>query len=185
VTIKEPRRVLSIVVCGAGPAIELPGFVKMAIERGWDVQVIATTPALAFFDQAAIEALTGNPVRSQYSPPGSPRSRIPDAIIVAPATYNTVNQWALGISDTYALGILAEQTGLEIPVVVIPFVSSALAARPPFERSVKSLRAEGVSVLLGPGGIKPHPVHTEAEHVSSFPWLVALDEVAGMTGFGL
>jgi phosphopantothenoylcysteine synthetase/decarboxylase len=67
----------------------------MAIDRCWDVQVIATTPALAFFDQAAIEALTGNPVRSQYSPPGSPRSRIPDAIIVAPGTYNTINKWAL------------------------------------------------------------------------------------------
>jgi hypothetical protein len=68
---------------------------------------------------------------------------------------------------------------------VIPFVSAALAARPPFERSVKSLRSEGISVLLGPGGITPHPVHTEAEHVASFPWLVALDEVAGMTGFGI
>lgn len=88
-------RVLSIIACGAGPAIDFPGFAKMAIDRGWDVQVIATTPALAFFDQAAIEALTGNPVRSQYSPPGSPRSRIPDAIIVAPGTYNTINKWAL------------------------------------------------------------------------------------------
>jgi len=185
VTSDERSRVLSIVVCGAGPATEFAGFVKMAIELGWDVQVIATTPALAFFDQAAIEALTGNPVRSQYSPPGAPRSRIPEAIAVAPATYNTINKWAQGISDTYALGVLAEQTGLEIPIVVIPFVSEALAARPPFERSVKALRAEGVSVLLGPGGIKPHPVHTEAEHVASFPWLVALDEVAGMTGFGI
>jgi hypothetical protein len=31
-----------------------------------------------------------------------------DAIAVAPATYNTINKWAAGISDTLALGILCE-----------------------------------------------------------------------------
>jgi hypothetical protein len=29
-----------------------------------------------------------------------------------------INKWALGISDTYALGVLAEQTGLDVPIVV-------------------------------------------------------------------
>ena len=182
---EQSEHALSVVVCAAAPAAEVGVLVREAVARGWTVQVIATSSARPFFDGAKIEKLTGGPVRSEYSAPGAPRSTIPAAIIVAPATFNTMNQWALGISDTYALGVLAEQTGLEIPIVVIPFVSEALAARPPFERSVKALRAEGVSVLLGPGGIKPHPVHTEAEHVASFPWLVALDEVAGMTGFGI
>ena len=47
--------------------------------------------ALDFFDQAVIEKATGSPVRSQYSKPGAPRSQIPDAIIVALASYNTIN----------------------------------------------------------------------------------------------
>ena len=179
------QHVLSVVVCAAAPASDVGVLVREATSRGWTVQLIATPSALPFLDAAEVEKLAGGPVRSQYSAPGAPRSKIPEAIIVAPATFNTINQWALGISDTYALGVLAEQTGLEIPIVVIPFVSAALAGRPPFQRSVKALRAEGVSVLLGPGGVRPHPVHTEAEHVASFPWLVALDEVAGMTGFGI
>jgi hypothetical protein len=58
---------------------------------------------LDFFDQVAIEAQADRPVRSQYSVPGAPRSQIPDAIIVAQATYSTINKWAPGISDTYAL----------------------------------------------------------------------------------
>jgi hypothetical protein len=182
---EQSERVLSVVVCAAAPAAQVGVLVADAVARGWAVQVIATPSARPFFNAAKIEKLTLGPVRSEYSAPGVPRSKIPEAIIVAPATFNTINQWALGISDTYALGVLAEQTGLEIPIVVIPFVSAALAARPPFERSVKALRAEGVSILLGPGGIEPHPVHTEAEHIASFPWLVALDEVAGMTGFGI
>ena len=177
--------VLSVVVCGAAPASSAGTLVREAASRGWAVQVIATPSALPFLDVDSLETMSGGLVRSQYSKPGDPRSLLPEAIIVAPATFNTINQWALGITDNYALGILAEQTGLEIPIVAVPFVSQALAARPPFQRSIKALRAEGVSVLLGPGGIEPHPVHTEAEHADAFPWLLALDEVGGMTGFGL
>jgi phosphopantothenoylcysteine synthetase/decarboxylase len=179
----SPReRVLSVVVCGAGPAAEIATFVKQAIDRGWIAQVIATPAALEFFDPAAIEALTESPVRSRYSAPGSPRSRIPDAIAVAPATYNTINKWALGISDTYALGVLAEQTGLGVPIVVLPFVNAALASRVPFQQSVKSLRAEGVSILLGPGAIEPHQPHTGGSLIATYPWHLALDEVDGMVG---
>jgi chitinase len=35
--------------------------------------------------------------------------------------------------------------------VVLPFVTTALASRTPFRRSVESLRAEGVKILLGLG----------------------------------
>jgi flavoprotein len=32
----------------------------------------------------------------------------PDAITVASATFNTINKWAAGISDTVVLGLLTE-----------------------------------------------------------------------------
>jgi hypothetical protein len=111
---------------------------------------------------------------ASLSPP--PRSEIADAIIVAPATYNTINKWAHGISDTYALGVLAETTGLAVPIVVLPFVNSALASRPPFQRSVEALRAQGVRILLGPGGVQPHPPRTGGDLIDSYPWHLALDE---------
>ncbi|HEX4833638.1 MAG TPA: flavoprotein [Trebonia sp.] len=182
--VAEREHVLSVVVCAAAPAASVATLVREAVSRGWAVQVIATPSALPFFDAGEIGEIAGRAVRSQYSKPGDPRSKIPEAIIVAPATFNTINQWALGISDTYALGVLAEQAGMEIPIVVVPFVSEALAGRPPFQRSIKALRAEGVSILIGIGAIQPHPVHTEDEHAASFPWVLALDEVSGMTGFG-
>jgi phosphopantothenoylcysteine synthetase/decarboxylase len=169
-------RVLAVVVCGAGPATAIGTLVRLARDRGWNVQVIATPAALEFFDRAAIETLTGHPVRSQYSKPGAPRSPIPDAILVAPATYHTINTWALGISDTYALGVLAETTGLGVPAIVLPFVNSALASRTPFRRSVESLRAEGVRILLGPGGFEPHAPRTGGDLIGDYPWHLGLDE---------
>ena len=76
---------------------------------------------------------------------------------MAPATYNTINKWANGISDNYALGILAEAVGLRIPVVVLPFVNHALASHPAFRRSVALLRDAGIDVIHGPGRLEPHP----------------------------
>jgi flavoprotein len=167
---------LTIVACGAGPATEISTCVKLAQDRGWTVQVIATPAALEFFDEQAIADQTGRPVRSQYAKPGAPRSLIPDAILVAPASYNTICKWAQGISDTYALGVLAETAGLGVPTVVLPFVNTALASRIPFRRSVDSLRAEGVRILLGPGGFQPHPPRTGGNLASTYPWHLGLDE---------
>ena len=178
----QDGRVLTVIVCGAGPASEAGQLIKLAQEDDWTVHVVATPAALDFLDVPAIEALTGGPVRSQYRKPGEPRSRPADAIIVAPATYNTINKWAQGISDTYALGILAETTALGVPIVVLPFVNSALAARAPFRRSVEELRREGVHVLLGPNGVEPHEPGTGGDLIADYPWCLALDEAECLIG---
>ena len=171
---------LSVVVSGAAAAADVSTLVKQALDRGWEVQVIATPSALAFFDAAKIESLTGSPVRSQHRAPGTPRSRVPDALIVAPATFNLLNQWALGIADSYALAVLAEQTGMGLPIVVLPAVSAPLASRPQFAKSLRALRAEGVSIMTG--------LHSAALEDSAtddlFPWHQALDEAYSMTGLG-
>ena len=71
-----------------------------------------------------------------------------------------------------------------LPIVVLPFVNAALASRAPFRRNVESLRAEGVSILLGPGAIEPHQPHTGGELVDSYPWHLALDEIDAKGGSG-
>jgi phosphopantothenoylcysteine synthetase/decarboxylase len=181
VTEARKARVLYVIVCGAGPAAEVGRLVDLAQQRGWDVQVIATPAALEFIDVPSLEAQTGRPVRSKYRKPGQPRSPKADAIIVAPATYNTINKWAAGTSDTYALGILAEAPGLAIPTVVLPFVNSALAGRLAFSRSVDELEGEGVRILLGAGEFQPHAPGTGGERIDVFPWLRVLEEAERMS----
>jgi phosphopantothenoylcysteine synthetase/decarboxylase len=161
-------------VCAAGAAGQVGRLVGLAQTSGWTVQVIATPPALNFIDAAALERQTGRPVRSRYRSPDAPRPPRADAIVVAPATYNTINKFAQGIADTYALSLLAEAPGLGIPVVVLPFVSTALAARSVFRRSVTDLRAEGVQVLLGSGEFEPHEPGAGGSAVDGYPWHLAL-----------
>ncbi|MGW5681376.1 flavoprotein [Nonomuraea sp. NPDC003754] len=175
-------KVLYVIVCAAVPAGGVGRLVAMAQDAGWAVQVVSTPSALGFIDVAALEEQTGRPVRSRYRGPDEPKPPRADAIVVAPATFDTVNKFATGITDTYALGVLAEAPGLGIPVVVLPFVNSALASRAPFVRNVASLRAEGVAVLLGPGEFEPPPATADADHAAAFPWGLALDRLADLTG---
>lgn len=174
--------VLCVIVCAAGPAGEVSRLITLAQGRGWDVQIVATPSALAFLEVAELELQTRRPVRSGYRSPGEPKSPRADAVIVAPASFNTINKFANGVSDTYALGILAEAPGLGIPVVILPFVNGALAERIPFQHSVASLRAEGVVVLLGAGGFEPHPTGEGGDRVDSFPWAMALTEAEARHG---
>ena len=66
------------------------------------------------------------------------------------------------------------------PIVVLPFASTVLAGRVPFRRSVESLRAEGVKILLGPGGFQPHPPRTGGSQIESYPPHLGLDEAERM-----
>jgi hypothetical protein len=71
-------------------------------------------------------------------------------------------------------------TGMDTPIVVLPFVNSALAGRVAFRRSAETLTSEGVHLLLGPGGFEPHPPRTGADRIEAFPWHLALDEADRM-----
>jgi phosphopantothenoylcysteine synthetase/decarboxylase len=172
--------VLYVIACGAGPAGQVTRLISDAHGRGWESYLIATPAALDFLDVREVEAQTGHSVRSEYRKPGSAADgrSLPkaDAIIVAPATYNTINKWANGISDNFALGILAEAIGLRIPVVVLPFVNSALAKHPAFQRSVELLRDAGIEIIHGPGRLEAHAPGTGGSKFDAFPWHQALDE---------
>jgi phosphopantothenoylcysteine synthetase/decarboxylase len=167
--------VLYLFICGAGPASRITDIVTLAQTEGWSVYCVATPAAVEhFLDVPALETATGHQVRTTYRKPGDEPLPKADGVIVAPATYNTINKWASGISDTYALNQLAELTGLGVPIVVLPFVNQALAANRVFHRSVDELRTAGVRVLFGPGEFEPHPPRTGGQVLDTYPWGLAL-----------
>jgi len=172
------QRVLYLMICGAGPADRIDVMVKLAQAAGWSVHCLATPAAVDYFlDLDALTELTGHPVRTDHQRAGQPGLPNADAVIVAPATYNTINKWAAGIADTYVLTQLAELTGLGVPIAVLPFVNTALAANRVFHRSVDELRQAGVTVLLGGGGFEPHPPRTGGSRLDAYPWQSALEAI--------
>lgn len=150
---ERTRPVLYVIGCGAYPSADLPDLVVWAKERGWDVCVILTPTGRDFADVERLADLTGHPVRSEYKAPGAADVLPwpPQAFVVAPATFNTVNKWVAGISDTLALGLLTEGLGLdEVQMVVVPNPNIAQARHPTFVENLARLRAWGVRVLYDP-----------------------------------
>jgi len=157
---KQP--VLYVVACGGRPSGHMAEFVSFAQAQGWDVCVIATPDGTKFLDVTRLADQTGHPVRSQYKQPDEPDVLPPaDAFVVAPATFNTINKWAQGISDTLALGLLNEATGMGLPIVAVPWPNAALLRHPAFQRSIADLTAWGVRIILDPA---------RPAGVGAFPW---------------
>ena len=169
---------LRVVVSGGRTATDVCRLIGAATGRGWTVDVTATRSALEFIDPAEVARACGKPVRTTYkfAADGTRISPRADAMIIAPATFNTINKLALGIADNYVLSSIADVIGRGVPTVVVPAVNEALANRRPFRHALDELRAEGVRVLFGPED-DWLPGRVE------FPWIRALDLVE--EAFGL
>lgn len=160
----------------APPVFEVSQVVKDAQARGWDVCLGLTPSAARWLERELpeLEKVTGHPVRSEYKMPGEPDVwPKADVILVAPATFNTINSWALGLTSTFVVGVAAEAIGKAVPLVTMPCVNAAYARHRALDRSVGDLRSMGVRVLYGEGGFVPNrPGERRAE---GYPWALALD----------
>ncbi|MFF9817164.1 flavoprotein [Streptomyces sp. NPDC014006] len=171
-TTPEKQPFLYVVVCAAGVAGDVGKLITAAQGQGWEVGVVATPQGLGFIDAEAVEAQTGYPIRSAWRRPGDPRPLPPaDAIAVAPATFNTINKWAAGISDTLALGILCEAYGMGTPIAVLPCLNAAQAAHPAYRQNLERLREMGVRI----GGHEPPRGSEAGGGVFAFRWEEALE----------
>lgn len=171
-------RTLYLFCSAAPPVFDVARVIEDAQSRGWDV-CLGLTPTAAHWlagNLDGLAALTGHLVRWQYKLPGEADVWPPaDAVLFAPATFNSVNSWALGLTDRFVVGVAAEALGKGTPAVAMPCTNTALAAHPQFDQSLAVLRGAGVEVLYGEGGFVPGSPGQDAP--PHFPWPAALDAV--------
>jgi phosphopantothenoylcysteine synthetase/decarboxylase len=77
-----------------------------------------------------------------------------DAALACPLTFNSVNKFAHGHADDFAVGLLCEMVGYGVPVVVVPHCKPQLASHPAFTASLQTLRGMGVRVLFDPDAVQ-------------------------------
>lgn len=169
-------RTLYLFGSAAPPIFDVAKVIGDAQADGWDVCLGLTPTAARWLDESldGLAALTGHPVRSEYKLPGEPDVwPKADVILFAPATFNSLNSWALGITSSFVVGVVAEGIGKGIPAVTMPCVNAAYATHRQLDRSITELREQGVTVLYGEGGFVPNPPGSGKPR--AYPWDVALD----------
>lgn len=175
--------VLYLFGSAAPPVFDVDTVIRDAQARGFDVCLGLTPTAARWLGDRlpGLEGLTGHPVRSEYKLPGEPDVwPKADVIVVAPATFNTVNAWALGLTRDFVVGVVAEGIGKGIPMVAMPCVNAAYVRHRQFERSVQELREMGVTVLYGEGGFVPNlPGQGRPRE---YPWRLALEAAERVVG---
>lgn len=95
-----------------------------------------------------------------------------DAVLVAPASFNTLNLWAAGINDSLVLGLLNELLGLNVPIVVAMYCKAALSAHPAYRPNVTLLQQAGAMVLEG----EPSIIVRDG----GFSWAAVREALAGL-----
>jgi phosphopantothenoylcysteine synthetase/decarboxylase len=161
---------LYLVISGAPAPEGIPALITECQEAGWRVAVFSTPLGVRFIEQGELEQLTGEPVRWDYRMPGTGKAIPPaDAVLACPLTFNSVNKFAHGHADNFAIGLLCETVGYDVPAVVVPHCKPQLARHLAFAESIKTLRQMGVTVLFDPDAPYERRLPPWSEVVASLP----------------
>ncbi|WP_433610355.1 flavoprotein [Dactylosporangium sp. CA-139114] len=172
-------RSVTLVVCGAPLALRTGDLVTALLDAGWWPRVVGTPAAREWLNAGAVERLTGVPPQFDHRAPTlERRADPPAALVVCPATFNTINKAAAGAMDTYALGQVCEALGMRLPTLVVPMVNDKLWGHPAWPSSLAVLVAAGVRLVdihTGQLGEVPTKSGTGAKIIERFDpeWIVA------------
>jgi phosphopantothenoylcysteine decarboxylase / phosphopantothenate---cysteine ligase len=167
------NRRVALLICGGIAAYRSPDLIRALRRQGAEVVVYATPEALRFVSREVLEWCSLSPVidrldgRAQHVED----ARSIDHFLLAPATYSTINKFALGLADNAVTTTLAGALGrLEVgraslsvaPTMHGDMVNDVLRA------SLASLADRGVEILTprrGAGKANIPEVDTLVAHV--------------------
>ena len=172
--------VIGVIACAAGGVEQLHDeLIIPLLDSGHKVPVTLTPTAFTWLsangEAARIEAATGFAVRGPSRLPWEPRTHPAqlDAIVVAPATFNTTAKIALGLADNQALTVVTESL-TTVPVVLFPLINAAHAEHPAWPAHMAALRSAGVDLIEGPDLWPLHPPR-QLPPDQKLPWEAIVD----------
>lgn len=146
----KDRRVL-IGVTGSIAAFKAIDLIRLLKKCGAQVRVAVTENALRFVTKTTLETLSGEPVLSSLwdGPAGTHHistARWAEAVLVAPATANTLAKISLGLCDDL---LTTEILAFKGPLLVAPAMNPAMFEAAATQEHLKRLAQRGVT-LVGP-----------------------------------
>jgi len=140
-----------LAVSGGIAAYKSAELVRLLRKQGATVRVVMTRSAMQFVSPLTFQALSGNPVHSElldadqeYAMGHISLARWADALIIAPATANTLAKCSHGLADDLLSTLYLAAT---CSVYVAPAMNQAMWHKPVTQENIQKLKSHGVTVI--------------------------------------
>ncbi len=138
-------------VTGSIAAYKAAMLIRLLVKEGAEVKVIMTPLAKEFISPLTMATLAKSPVLVDFFNPenGSWNSHVDlglwaDALLIAPATANTIAKMATGIADDL---LLTTYLSARCPVFVAPAMDMDMFRHPATGQNIQMLRTRGVHII--------------------------------------
>jgi len=142
-----------LAVSGGIAAYKSAELVRLLRKRGAKVRVVMTRSAMQFVSPLTFQALSGNPVHSELLDADQEHAmghinlaRWADALIIAPATANTLAKCSHGLADDLLSTLYLAAS---CPVYVAPAMNQAMWHKTVTQENIQKLKSHGV-IVIGP-----------------------------------
>lgn len=140
-------------ITGGIAAYKSAGLTRLLIKNGAEVKVIMTSLAREFITPLTMATLSKNPVLVDFFDPtnGSWNSHVDlgmwaDAMLIAPATANTLAKMATGLADNL---LLTSYLSARCPVFIAPAMDLDMFTHPTTRKNIKALKSFG-NIIIEP-----------------------------------
>ena len=138
-------------ITGSIAAYKACMIVRLLVKQGAQVQVVITEAGKEFITPLTLSTLTQKPVISEFFSrrDGTWHSHVDlglwaDAMLIAPATANTLAKMAHGVADNM---LLTTYLSMKAPVLVAPAMDLDMYAHPATQANLQLLAQRGVHVI--------------------------------------
>ena len=125
--------------------------IRQLIKKGAEVQIVITPAGKEFITPITLSALTSKPVISDFfsQRDGTWHSHVDlglwaDAMLIAPATANTIGKMANGVADNM---LITTYLSMKAPVFIAPAMDLDMYAHPSTQQNLKILQSYGNHII--------------------------------------
>ena len=140
-------------ITGSIAAYKTVLLLRLLVREGAEVQIVITPAGKEFITPVTLSALSGKPVISNFfaSDDGEWHSHVDlgiwaDALLVVPATANTIGKMANGIADNM---LIATYLSAKCPVFIAPAMDLDMFIHPSTQKNIETLKSYG-NIILDP-----------------------------------
>jgi phosphopantothenoylcysteine decarboxylase/phosphopantothenate--cysteine ligase len=140
-----------LAVSGGIAAYKSAELVRLLRKQGASVRVVMTRSAMQFVSPLTFQALSGNPVYSELLDADEEHAmghislaRWADALVIAPATANSIAKCSHGLADDLLSTLYLAAT---CPVYIAPAMNQAMWHKAVTQENIQKLKSHGVTVI--------------------------------------